>query len=492
MVQQSLKAAKPAREVLAVENLNKRLLEMEYAVRGEIAITAEDLAERVEKGEQLPFKQVVRCNIGNPQQVGQKPITFFREVMSLCQFPDLFQDPDRLETTKKLFAPDAIERARTLINSIGSAGAYSNSKGHAIIRKSVAKYIEERDGYPSDQEHIYLTNGASSGVNTVCQAVIQNAQVGVMIPIPQYPLYSATLTLLGGTAVPYYLDEENGWATNLESIKNAHDEAKANGVDVRALAIINPGNPTGGCLKRSQMEEIVNLCAERGILIMADEVYQDNIYYPEEFPFVSFKKVIRDMDSEVECVSFHSTSKGFIGECGARGGYMEFCNVSEETMGVFYKAASVALCSNIPGQIMTEVLVNPPKAGDASFELYSQERDAILTSLKRRAELLVETFNSLEGMSCQRSAGAMYTFPKIKLPQKAIEEADRQGKAPDTLYCLELLKNTGVCTVSGTGFKQEEGTYHLRCTFLPPEETFKDFIGNIKQFHEEFMDKYRD
>lgn len=140
---------------------------------------------------------------------------------------------------------------------------------------------------------------------------------------------------------------------------------------------------------------------------------------------------------------------------------------------------------------MVDLMTQPPKRGDESFELYNKEITQIYDSLKRRSRKLVEAFNKMEGVSCQEAEGAMYTFPAITLPPKAIAAAKKIGKQPDTLYCLEMLDATGVCTVPGSGFGQKEGTYHFRATFLPPEELFDDFIARLSKFHQEFMNKYR-
>merc|ERR1739845_247548 len=124
------------------------------------------------------------------------------------------------------------------------------------------------------------------------------------------------------------------------------------------------------------------------------------------------------------------------------------------------------------------------------FPLYQEEHTAIFEALKRRAAKLVTGFNGMEGVTCNAAEGAMYTFPKIQLPEKAIEAAKAKGMAPDAMYCMALLEETGVCTVPGSGFQQEPGTFHLRCTFLPDESKFDGFISRIRAFHEKFMREY--
>jgi alanine transaminase len=143
---------------------------------------------------------------------------------------------------------------------------------------------------------------------------------------------------------------------------------------------------------------------------------------------------------------------------------------------------------------MLSLKVNPPKPGDISYPLYAKERDAIVSSLKRRAEMIHTALNQLEGITCNAAEGAMYAFPRIRLPRRAVEAAARAGygNAPDTWYCLQLLAQTGIVVVPGSGFGQRPGTYHFRTTFLPPEEMLPDVLAAFKSFHTKFMDEYRD
>jgi alanine transaminase len=178
---------------------------------------------------------------------------------------------------------------------------------------------------------------------------------GCMIPIPQYPLYTATLAYVSATALPYYLQESENWTLNHSVLVETISKARESKTPIKALVIINPGNPTGACLSRSAIEQVIQLCYDESILLLADEVYQANIFEAEKKPFVSFKKVLRSMKEEVangvEMISFHSISKGVSGECGRRGGYFEAVNMSEEVMEQVYKMASVSLCPPVTGQV---------------------------------------------------------------------------------------------------------------------------------------------
>jgi alanine transaminase len=177
------------------------------------------------------------------------------------------------------------------------------------------------------------------------------------IPIPQYPLYTATLSYIHGVPLPYNLTESSGWSLSHEVLEETIAKAKKAGTPVKALVIINPGNPTGACLSLKDMEQVVQLCYDEGILLLADEVYQSNIFDETNKPFHSFKKVLRSMPEEVangvELISFHSISKGMSGECGRRGGYFECVNLDDEVMEQVYKMASITLCPPVSGQVCT-------------------------------------------------------------------------------------------------------------------------------------------
>ncbi|KAK4395022.1 Alanine aminotransferase 2, mitochondrial [Sesamum angolense] len=475
-----------------LDSINPKVLECEYAVRGEIVTLAQKLQEELKKNPgSHPFDEILYCNIGNPQSLGQQPITFFREVLALCDHPAIL---DKAET-QGLFSADSIERAFQILDQIPgrATGAYSHSQGIKGLRDTIAAGIEARDGFPADPNDIFLTDGASPAVHMMMQLLIRSKNDGILCPIPQYPLYSASIALHGGTLVPYYLDEATGWGLEISDLKNQLETAKSRGISVRALVVINPGNPTGQVLAENNQQQIVDFCKKEGLVLLADEVYQENIYVPDK-QFHSFKKVARSMgygEKDISLVSFQSVSKGYYGECGKRGGYMEVTGFSPEIREQIYKVASVNLCSNISGQILASLVMNPPKVGDESYESYSAEKDAILSSLARRAKKLEEAFNGLEGVTCNRAEGAMYLFPRIELPKKAIEAAKAVNTAPDAFYARLLLNATGIVVVPGSGFGQVPGTWHFRCTILPQEDRIPAIISRLTEFHKGFMDEFR-
>ncbi|MBA0556593.1 hypothetical protein Golob_026678, partial [Gossypium lobatum] len=471
-------------KALDYETMNENVKKVQYAVRGELYLRASEL--------QKEGKKIIFTNVGNPHALGQKPLTFPRQVVALCQAPFLLDDPN----VGLIFPADAIARAKHYLSlTSGGLGAYSDSRGIPGVRKEVAEFIERRDGYPSDPELIFLTDGASKGVMQILNCIIRGQGDGVLVPVPQYPLYSATISLFGGSLVPYYLEETANWGLDVNNLRESVAQARFKGITVRAMVIINPGNPTGQCLSEANLREILNFCYQENLVLLGDEVYQQNIYQDER-PFISSRKVLMDMgppiSKEVQLVSFHTVSKGYWGECGQRGGYFEMTNIPPKTVDEIYKIASISLSPNVPAQIFMGLMVNPLKPGDVSYDQYVRESKGILESLRRRARIMTEGFNSCKNVVCNFTEGAMYSFPQLRLPPKAIEAAKQAGKVPDVFYCLKLLEATGISTVPGSGFGQKEGVFHLRTTILPAEEDMPEIMSSFKKFNDEFMAQYED
>jgi aspartate/methionine/tyrosine aminotransferase len=471
------------------KNINTRLIESQYAVRGKIVLRAQELEE---KG-----KKIIYCNIGNPQALKQKPLTYIRQVLSLLEYPELMNKPE----AEKIFPKDLIERAKYILkkNPTGT-GAYTQSAGITFIRQAIADFIEKRDGISSDKDKIILTDGASKGVQSVLTVLLKNENDGIMIPIPQYPLYSATLTLYGGKQIGYYLDENNSWQLNEKILIDSIEDAKKKGVNPVAIAIINPGNPTGAVLSLDNIKMIIKFAKKYNLSVLADEVYQENVYL-KGLKFYSFAKAMHDLnENDITLFSFHSVSKGYLGECGHRGGYFEIRNIPDDVFEQIIKLQSISLCSNVDGQIVTYLMVNPPQPGDESFELYQKEKNGILDELKFKSNLLGTELNKIEGMSTEVPQGAMYAYVKFELPHKkgvdpkAMSEEERlkyEAKR-DSDYCMTLLEETGICVVPGSGFGQMPGTLHFRTTILPPRNEMEDLIRLIKEFHLSYVKKMKE
>jgi aspartate/methionine/tyrosine aminotransferase len=229
---------------------------------------------------------------------------------------------------------------------------------------------------------------------------------------------------------------------------------------------------------------------------LADEVYQDDIYN-KNIPFHSFAKVMSHLkEDSIPLFSFHSISKGYMGECGHRGGYLEIRNVSEEIVAQLVKMQSISLCSNTVGQLITYLLVTPPKKGEESYPLFIQEHDAILNDLKEKAEILNQGINEINGMSMDIPTGALYAFVKIDLPhtkdilKMSPQQFQHYEIAREFDYCMAMLIDTGICVIPGAGFGQLPGTLHFRITFLASKSEIRKIVQKMKQFHERYLDNY--
>ena len=470
--------------------VNQNILEMEYAVRGPIPMRAVELADQGMK--------IIPCNIGNPQALGQSPLKYIRQILSLVEDPSkidreralksIFEESPLVELRESDFIPDdALDESERIIAQMkaGGTGAYTESKGEKFIREAIADFINQRDGFEAssplsaDPEKIYLTSGASQGVKFVLDLLISKGNDGIMIPIPQYPLYSATIKKAGGVQVNYYPDEDRGWIFDRRLLDEAFEKAVDSGVNIKGIVVINPGNPTGAVLSEASIKTVIDFAKDHNLAILADEVYQENIYQGE---FVSFAKVLGE--GSVPLFSFHSISKGFFGECGHRGGYLEVRNPPKvkgsdlDFIDLLTKQASVSLCPNTAGQILTYLMVTPPVEGTGSYQQYIAEKDRILSELKEKAAMIREAFTKMEGVECFGETGAMYLFPRLnKLP----------AGTNDFDYCMALLERTGLCTVNGAGFGQKSGTNHLRIAFLPPQELLAQVLPEWIKFHNEYV-----
>lgn len=171
---------------------------------------------------------------------------------------------------------------------------------------------------------------------------------------------------------------------------------------------------------------------------------------------------------------------------------MELVGFSKEVRDIIFKLASINLCSVVSGQTLMELMINPPTPESPSYELYKSETSKIHKSLQSRADLLYKSFIEMEGITCNKPMGAMYLFPKLNFTpnsySKLFEASENIGATIDEVYCIELLENTGICCIPGSGFGQVPDTYHLRTTFLPPGSKW---IDRWVEFHNDFIAKYK-
>uniref|UniRef100_A0A8C5BVL3 alanine transaminase n=1 Tax=Gadus morhua TaxID=8049 RepID=A0A8C5BVL3_GADMO len=433
--------------------------------RGALVRQAVRIEEEIKQGMKKPYNEVIDVSRDNPHATGMKPMSFSRQVIASCIYPELI-DSDKMPL-------DVRERAKTLLECIGgSVGCYSDTIGIPIMRDSVSDFLTRRDeGVPSASGNIFITHGSDHGFGLLLTMLVRGDRsplVGVLTPVPSQDFGNA-LVASGATAVPYYLDGQQGWRLHTEELQRALRSAREV-CDPIALYVINPGDPTGHVQSRESMEEIIRFVYEEKLLLFANEDHQD-ILIGEGCMFISYKKVLAEMGSPfsdaVELASIHSASKGFMGEGGLHGGYLELVNFDPSVQIEFDRLISL-LGLPIIGQLALEVMLNPLQPGEPSYEQYQEHiRETLVHNVTRAFEVL----DSLPGISCEPINGGASMFPRLHLPHIAIHQAKEEEKLPDFFYCSRLLEQTGLCVCPGSDLGLPEGTYHIRYKAPPTLNT---------------------
>uniref|UniRef100_A0A3B5PZ23 alanine transaminase n=1 Tax=Xiphophorus maculatus TaxID=8083 RepID=A0A3B5PZ23_XIPMA len=416
------------------------------------------------QGVRKSYREVIDVSWGDPHRAGVKPLSFVRQVLAACLYPQLM-DGDKLMV-------DVKQRAQRLLKTCagGSVGSYSDAAGIPQIIQSVSEYILRRDGgIPCHPENIYITPGSQWALTNILKVLVNSEaspRTGVLIPVPCHSTTIVSLTALGAVAVPYYLSEERGWALEVETLQQALDSAKGVCNPV-ALYIINPGNP-----------------------VMFKAGNRRSFFFYE---FVSYKRALAEigapLSDTVELASFHTASKGLMGECGLRTGYVELVNLDPAVMKYINNLFSTNSCP-VLGQVALDVMVNPPQPGDPSYPLYLKETQHIRASLAENVRRVEEVINSFPSFSCQSLEGGAFAFPRVFLPPKAIEKAKEAGLQPDTFYCMRLLEEAGVLFSPGTEYGQMEGTYHISFCIMTPTDTMEEILKRLSTFHKQFMREF--
>ncbi|XP_064818255.1 alanine aminotransferase 2-like, partial [Oncorhynchus masou masou] len=441
-------------------------------------------------GEQKPLKEVIDISSGDSHRTGIKPISFVRQVLSVCLYPELLHD-DTLPV-------DVRQRAQRLLGECdgGSVGSYTDPCGLPHVQRSVAEFITGRDGgVPSHPDNIFISAGSQIALKVMLKLLVRGkgvSQTGVLTPQPCPHTLPMLLEEVGAVLVPYQLSEEQGWALEPGELHRALTASRGH-CRPRALYISNPGIPTGHVQSRKSIEWVIQFAAEERLFLLVNEVYQDCVY-GEGMEFMSYKRVLFEMGQQysemVELASFHSISNGIMGECGLRAGYMELVNVDPAVM-VFGKTL---LCTDISapvtGQIALEIMVNPPRPGDPSHSKYTQEILTNRITLAQNAQRAWEFLIGLPGVSCQPVTGGIFLYPRLSLPPEAVEQARSDGLEADVLYSQSLLDEEGVCVGAGCENGQREDKYHIRLCVMTPSATLEKVLACLGSFHLHFLDQY--
>ncbi|RPH92792.1 aminotransferase class I/II-fold pyridoxal phosphate-dependent enzyme [candidate division KSB1 bacterium] len=359
-------------------------------------------------------------------------------------------DPNQFDFITPGHIVEAVHKAM-----MANYNGYSPSSG---IKSAVASI--EREAHKKGINNvldIFVTTGASEAIE-ICLTALVNPGENVLIPEPGYPLYNAILAKLDAVENGYYLDEANGWQPNLEDIRSKINDK------TRAIVLINPNNPTGSVCHEATMRGIIKLAREHNLVIFGDEIYDKLIL--DGGKHIS----IASMDPEVSAITFNGLSKSYVAP-GFRIGW-GIVSGRETLMHDYIEAINkilrARLCANHPIQFGIE----------AALGANQEHLKPMLAKLSRRRDITTNRLNAIPGISCIPAEGAFYAFPRLDIAES------------DELWVSELIRETGVVVVPGSGFGQVPGTKHFRVVFLPTEDILEKAFSQIERFMLKWREKH--
>tara|TARA_R110002167_G_scaffold23038_1_gene81972 strand:- start:6786 stop:8000 length:1215 start_codon:yes stop_codon:yes gene_type:complete len=398
---------------MSVVRKSNKLRNVCYDIRGPVLEEAKRLEEEGQR--------IIKLNIGNPAPFG-------------------FNSPEEI--------------IQDVIHNLPSAQGYCDSKGLFTARKAVMHECQRRNIQGVGIDDIYLGNGVSELIMMSMQALINDTDE-MLIPSPDYPLWTAAVSLAGGTPVHYICDEQAGWFPDIEDIRSKISER------TRGIVVINPNNPTGAVYPKALLEQIVDLAREHNLLIFADEIY-DKILYDdaEHIPLASLAE-------DVLCLTFNGLSKSYR-SAGFRSGWVIVSGPKHRARDYIEgldMLSNMRLCANVPAQNAIQTALGGYQSINELIvpggRLYDQ-RDAAYDML-----------TAIPGVSCVKPQGAMYLFPKLDPRVHPIHN--------DEKFALDLLMQQKVLIVQGSGFNLND-TQHFRLVFLPRKDDLHEAIERIGRF----------
>lgn len=400
---------------------SSKLANVLYDIRGPIMDRAKQMED---EGQQL-----IKLNIGNLAVFG-------------------FDAPEEIQ----------LDMIRNLPNSSG----YSDSKGIFAARKAVMHYTQEQGIKGVTLEDIYLGNGASELIAMATNALLDDGDE-LLLPMPDYPLWTAVTSLSGGTPVHYLCDESNGWIPDLDDIRSKITPR------TKGLVVINPNNPTGVLYPDSVLQALVDIAREFNLVLLADEVY-DKVLFDD-----MKHTALGSLSTDVLTLTFNSLSKSYRA-CGYRAGWLVISG--DKKAGADYieglsMLANMKLCANVPGQWAIQTALGG----------YQSINDLVCEGgrLRRQRDLAYELITAIPGVSCVMPHAALYMFPRLDPEVYPIKD-DRQ-------FFLQLLEATRVMLVQGTGFNWPHPD-HFRMVFLPHEPDLREAISRIAKFLKDYRIKH--
>lgn len=384
-----------------------------YDVRGPVL----DEANRM----QADGIDVLKLNIGNPAPFG-------------------FSAPEEVITD--------------MISTLRSAQGYSDSHGIFAARKAIMQYAQTKNIPNVSMEHIYTGNGVSELINLVTQGLIDNGDE-ILVPSPDYPLWTGCVTLAGGKAVHYICDEQSEWYPDIEDMRSKITDK------TKAIVIINPNNPTGAVYPKEVLEQIVELAREHQLMIFSDEIYDRLVM--DEIEHTSIASLAPDLF----CITLNGLSKSHM-IAGFRCGWMILSGAKEKAKDYIEglnMLSNMRLCSNVPAQCIVQTALG----GHQSVKNYLVPGGRIY----EQREFIYNAINDIPGLSAVKPKAAFYIFPKMDTKKFNILD--------DEKFVLDLLKEKKVLLTHGRGFNWAEPD-HFRIVYLPNIEQLKDATGKIADF----------
>ncbi len=392
-----------------------------YDIRGPVLARARQMEE--------DGHRIIKLNIGNPQPFG-------------------FEAPEEI--------------IQDVIHNLPNASGYSDSKGLFAARKAIMHYTQEKKIPGVTIEDIYIGNGVSELIVMAMQALLDNGDE-VLLPAPDYPLWTAAVTLAGGTPRHYICDEGAGWLPDLGDIR-----AKIT-PSTRAIVLINPNNPTGALYPEDLLAEIVEIARQHQLIIYSDEIYDKVLYDGRTHTSIA------SLAEDVLCITFNGLSKNYRA-AGYRAGWLVVSGEkrhAQDYIEGLTMLASMRLCSNVPAQYGIQTALGG----------YQSINDLVAPGgrLCKQRDLAWQLLNDIPGVSCVKPQGAMYLFPKLDPKMYPIVD--------DQEFVLEMLQAEKVLVVQGTGFNWPHPD-HFRVVFLPNVDDLTEAVGRMARFLESYRKRH--
>jgi alanine-synthesizing transaminase len=349
-----------------------------------------------------------------------------------------------------------------MIRNLGNASAYSDSKGIFAARKAIMQYCQEKGIQGVTLDDIYTGNGVSELIVIAMNALLNNGDE-VLVPAPDYPLWTAAVSLSGGTPVHYLCDESQEWAPDLADLR------KKITPHTKAIVVINPNNPTGAIYSKEVLTELTSIAREHGLILFADEIYDKMLYDQEKHISLA------SLSTDVVTITFNGLSKNYR-SCGYRAGWMVVSGDKEmirDYIEGLNMLSSMRLCANVPGQYAIQTALGG----------YQSINDLVAEGgrLAKQRDLAWKLITAIPGVTCVKPKSALYLFPKL--------DSEMYPIADDQQFVADLLKEEKVLLVQGSGFNWAKPD-HFRVVFLPHEDVLTEAIARLARFLERYRQKH--